>query len=139
MANVPWPPGLPHPPLKASLKFAPPKVKARTEMDDGWIRQRRRFTSASRFIPHQWIWTIDQFKLFEVFYEESLYHGTAWTDLLIWNGEEYAEAACRFDEQEGYSVTLKGVEATVTARLEVDGYKRLTLAEAEVRWPLSFP
>lgn len=139
MANVPWPADLPHAPLKASLKLSPPKVKARSEMDDGRIRQRRRFTSAPRFIPHQWIWTIDQFKLFEVFYEDSLDAGTAWTDLLIWNGEEYAEAACRFDEQEGYSASLKGVEATVNAKLEIDNYKRLTLAEAEARWPLSFP
>lgn len=133
MANAEWPYALPHQSLRSGLKPTPPKLRARTDFDDGTARTRRRFRTAPWQMAHRWVWTLEQYELFKSFWSVTLAEGAAWFDMPVFTGAGYAVCACRFVEEP--QATLKGVSWTVDATLEVNGFTVLTKAEANDRWP----
>lgn len=137
MANPTWPAALPYQPMKNAMVLSPPKVRARSDMDDGTARVRRRFRTAPWAMPQQWIWTANQFELFKTFYAVTLDEGAAWVDVPVFHGNAYATAALRFVEEP--TAKMKGGWWIVDAKVEIDGFKVLTKAEANAIFPGAIP
>lgn len=133
MSDATWPPLLPYAPLTTSLKLRPPKVLYASDMEAG-KRWRRRFSDAYWPYPVTWPWTSDEFQLFRAWYHGTLNDGGRWFTAPLWNGESYDEARCHFPE-DGYDPKPVGTGWHVTATLEVERLRVMTMAEARDRWP----
>ena len=92
-----WPTQLPAPRL-AGYSLAPTSAVARTDMDGGPARQRRRFTAAPTDITLGFLMTRAQFAIFEAWFEHRISSGADWFDASIDNGQGYVAAELRFVE-----------------------------------------
>ena len=140
MPNYQWPSThLPAATLKSAIDLKPPRLQARSEMESGRARVRRRWTSGVWTTPAQWVWTHGQFELWKAIWmaPEALAAGANWCDMPLFSGEAIATAAVRV--QEDWSARLRGVMWTVSAQLEIDGLVVLSRAAANARWPGAIP
>lgn len=133
MALVEWPWPLPYQSLRDGMKPQPPELRARTDFDAGPARARRRSLVAPWKNPVLWLFTLDEFELFQSFWKESLADGAAWFAMPVFIGRDYVVSECRFVDLPQPS--LKGVTWRVAATLEVQGRATMTRAEANDRWP----
>lgn len=100
--------------------FEPQAQFARTDMDAGPARQRRRFTAAPTHVQMQWFFTRAEFEIFEAWFAHVLSGGTAWFEIPLWSGSGYTLVEARFFEEVPYRATLPGpVHFAVEAKLEV--------------------
>lgn len=82
----------------AGYSLAPQPGFARTDMDAGPSRQRRRFTQAPTEIDQQFVMTRAQFAIFEAWYEHRADSGAAWFDAPMGNGQGTTTVEARFVE-----------------------------------------
>ena len=92
-----WPTQLPKPSLDG-YGLAPQACVARTDMDAGPARQRRRFTQAPTEITQSFRMTAAQFALFEAWFEHRAKSGAEWFDAPMENGLGVTTVECRFVE-----------------------------------------
>jgi len=92
-----WPSQLPHPQL-SGYQLAPQSSVARTDMDAGPARQRRRFTAAPTEITQSFRLTTDQLAIFEAWFEHRIASGADWFDAPMQNGQGVTTVECRFVE-----------------------------------------
>lgn len=125
-----WPTQLPGGTTEGYV-FEPRAQFARTDMDAGPARQRRRFTSAPTHVQMQWFFTRAQMEIFESWFEHEIAGGSAWFEIPLWGGVGYRMTEVRFFEETPYRASLPGpVHFTVEAKLEVRS--RVVLSAAEL-------
>lgn len=95
MSNVTWPDIFPAPTLQ-SYSIAPDEVIARTKMDSGPARQRRRFTSAPTMVGVRWVFAKELFAVFEAWYKYKALSGAEWFTISLANGVGNAKQQARF-------------------------------------------
>lgn len=121
MTTPVWPSTLPNPTMTDySIKFG--KAVIRTEMESGPARQRRRYTQVPSMINVRFDFTLEQFGIFEKFWEQDLLHGERWFEIKLVNGVGEKTYTARFDANEPPEAVsvAKGRGWVVKARLEVE-------------------
>lgn len=144
MANYQWPStALPFASMRSALNPKPPPTTKRSEMESGKALVRRRFTSGCWPYPVQWVFTLDQFRIFQAVYDhpDALNNGAYWFDMMVFDGKQYVLHACRFVVADGggYDAHLRGVTWMVGATLELEQLHLLTKAEVNALYPGTIP
>lgn len=122
-----WPTQLPGF-VREGYGIEPQAQFARTDMDAGPARQRRRTTTAPTLYPLRWIFTRTEMEIFEAWFEHEIAGGSAWFEVQIWGGRGYQLAEARFIEP--WRCVLPGpVHFTVDARIEVRNRPVMSAAE----------
>ncbi len=122
-----WPTQLPGF-LRDGYTIEPQPQIARTDMDAGPARQRRRYTCAPTVYSMQWLFTQQEMAIFEAWYEHEIAAGTEWFHASIWNGTGYSQVEARFVEP--WRASLPGpTHFGVDARLEVRNPRILSQSE----------
>lgn len=93
--SVSWPASFPHPTLQ-SYSVSPDESIARTAMESGVARQRRRFTSVPSKVKVRWMMRSDIFGLFEAWYRLKAKEGAEWVTIELQNGFGYTSNQARF-------------------------------------------
>ena len=92
-----WPSNvLPYEPIRSTYNLVHQDDNARTSMDVGPQRVRRRFTDTTHIVAVEWHWTALEFEYFRAFYEDDLQAGALWFDISLFTGSEYQTKRCRF-------------------------------------------
>ncbi len=112
-----WPTTLPSP-MVDGYGIAPQASFARTDMDQGPARQRRRFTTAPTHYSAQWMLTEPQLATLESWYRDQVDDGAAWFSINLRNGQGLQTVEARFMEP-WKSSKLGGRHYQVSATLEV--------------------
>ena len=112
-----FPGSLPEP-LLDSYGIEPQSVTARTDMEAGPARVRRRFTSQVDNITTSWILTSAQVTTFKTFFDTDIKDGSEWFDINLDLGSgSNVPCECRFIER--YSLRALGFGVwRIDARLE---------------------
>ncbi|QRM19562.1 hypothetical protein GBK02_09180 [Dechloromonas sp. TW-R-39-2] len=108
---------------------------ARTPMEAGPARVRRRFTRVPTHIPQRWILDQKQFGYFEWWFDNSVDEGAGWFTAPQKNGTGMVTVQCRFVDSEQGPYKAKPLSNglwEVTAELEVDAMPRGQLTDF---WP----
>lgn len=138
MSLAVWPALLPFQSIKQGLKFTPPKKLSRTDFAAGNSRVRVTQPDANSIIPHRWVWSAAEFRLFSSWWVRGIDSGAAWFQVPVWNRETaYELATARFVGEYG-DPDLQGVTYTVPGKLELDdlgNWAVLTVAQINARWP----
>lgn len=112
-----WPSALPTFTVD-SYGIDPQSQVARTDMDQGPARTRRRFTSAPTHYSVRWVMTKDEFAIFEAWYEYEVAAGAGSFTASLWNGQGFKSVECTFTEP--WKATPVGpINFAVTGTLEV--------------------
>ena len=112
-----WPSALPTFTVD-SYGIDPQSQVARTDMDQGPARTRRRFTSAPTHYSVRWVMTKDEFAIFEAWYEYEVAAGAGSFAASLWNGQGFKSVECTFTEP--WKATPVGpINFAVTGTLEV--------------------
>lgn len=92
---------------------------ARTDMEAGPARQRRRFTTGPKTLEASWVLSAAQLALFETFHDVTVEGGSAWFTMPVPIGGLNSVRTVRFVE--GYEVRAAAREFSyeVSAKLEV--------------------
>ncbi len=93
---------------------------ARTEMDTGQARVRRRSTAAPTTVSVTWQFTMSQYGTFEKWFQQDIFDGAGWFYILLVNGAGESSCKARFKELPSATVAGGGYNWTVTASLEVE-------------------
>lgn len=80
-----WPASLPTP-LRSNYALRATDPTARTDMESGSARVRRRFTAAPDHISLSYRFTAAQMAIFRAFWESDFAHGAAWVSLPLIDG-----------------------------------------------------
>ncbi len=99
-----WPRSLPAP-TQSGYGYQPKAVTARTEMDSGTARVRRRYTRAPTQITLRWVFRDVQLAIFEYFWRKDLMDGAAWFDVQVLNGMGWTMRRVRA-ASDGYQVSM---------------------------------
>lgn len=92
-----WPENiLPYEPTRSTYSLVHQDDNARTVMDVGPRRVRRRFTDTTTHVGVEWHWTALEFEYFRAFYEDDLQSGSLWFDVNVFTGSEYQTKRVRF-------------------------------------------
>jgi hypothetical protein len=121
MADLPtWPVTLPDP-RASGYGIQPVTPYARTDMDNGAARQRRRFTSVPSYVSVTWRFTHSEHALFEGFLAYEINLGTDWFAVGLLNGMGVNQVQARFKDDPPYKSAISDSRAwfDVTATLEV--------------------
>ena len=121
MAELPtWPATLPDPRANG-YGVQPVTPYARTDMDNGRARQRRRFTNVPSHVSVTWRFTHSQYALFEGFLAYGINLGTDWFAVGLLNGMGVNQVQARFMDDPPYKSAISDSRAwfDVTATLEV--------------------
>ena len=70
-----WPATLPSEPVPETIRETPPDLLARTEMDAGPAKVRRRFTAGVRTFEVGYVFSPDEMDIWEAFYENDIDSG----------------------------------------------------------------
>lgn len=98
----------------------------RTEMDDGFIQQEARFTSALGNSSVSWLLSGSEFDIFQAWVKFKISNGADWFLLDIPNGSTFTQTKVRFEEGK-YSVKHQPVmHWKVSAKLEYELATKLT-------------
>ena len=92
---VQWPSNFPTPQL-LDYQFQPDETIARTDMDAGLARQRRRFTHAPTRVKVRWKMPQAIFAYFESWYVFKAKGGAEWVNIRLANGQTFLEHQARF-------------------------------------------
>ena len=92
-----WPTTLPAPTVDG-YGIAPQPTFARTDMDQGPARQRRRFTTGPTQYSVQWVLTEAQLATLESWYRDQAADGAAWFFISLRNGQGLQVVEARFPE-----------------------------------------
>lgn len=121
--SIKWPSILPAPTVEYSLDIA--HSSARTEMESGHIRQRRRFSDSNQSISVSWSFTDLEFQLFESFATHKLDGGNGWFETDILSGGGVVRHKVRIQNGQ-YSASYQNfMHWTVSATLDVEEVNRL--------------
>ncbi|MGO4154337.1 hypothetical protein [Cupriavidus sp. YAF13] len=130
MAVVPvWPGTLPVP-LSSGYSYTQKTTTARTEMDSGVARSRRRFRRAPAQINLKWLFLQEQLAVFEYFWDNDLLQGASWFDTIATSGTgpQLIRVRCISDgytptqvDPQHWEVTMQ-VEAVDMPRLAAEQY-----------------
>lgn len=135
MADLPvWPAVLPAP-SPDGYSITPVSAFARTDMDNGTARQRRRFTRTPSYISVSWTLTQEQFAVFEGFITYEIGLGANWFQTRLLNGLGMNPVQARFMEDPPYKVATQGntgLFVQVTATLEVKALPVVTKDQYDV-------
>lgn len=112
-----WPTTLPAPTVDG-YGITPQASFARTDMDQGPARQRRRFTTAPTHYSVQWVLTEPQLGTLESWCRDQAADGAAWFSISLRNGQGLQVVEARFIEPWKAS-KLGGMHYQVSATLEV--------------------
>ena len=93
--SIHYPSQFPNPTIQ-DYGLEPQESIARTKMDSGVARQRRRFTSVPSNVAVRWIMTADIFGLFEAWYRYKAKEGAEWIIIPLQNGLGYQNSEARF-------------------------------------------
>lgn len=99
--------------------FQPTDAAIRTEMETGLARVRRRTLSRPTDVNVMWKFTRDELGIFEKFFEEDIYAGTAWFYISLVNGMGETTYLARFKEPFTASATHREFHWEVSGKLEV--------------------
>jgi hypothetical protein len=98
MADPVWPADLPAILVGSNYNYKGVDPFARTNMDGGLARQRRRFLNTPKNIAATWLFTTAQLEVFETFWEQQLGEGTLWFVVPLYNGRGEISVRARFTE-----------------------------------------
>lgn len=121
-----WPSTLPKP-LAASYALEPESRMARTDMEAGPARQRRRFTSGPTRVPVEWSFSQQQMAIFEAWWRYQVRDGADWFDVKMLNGKGVSTVEARFVEP--YRARRALPRWVVSGVLELRSLPTLTEAE----------
>lgn len=93
-----WPSMLPAASDPRAYGIEPETALARTDMDGGPARQRRRFTSAPTRVPVRFEMTVEQFAVFEAWFHHEIDDGAAGFEAPFYNGAGMTQVEARFVE-----------------------------------------
>lgn len=115
-----WPDTLPLP-RASGYGIQPVAAFARTDMDDGTTRQRRRFTSTPSHISVAWMFSLGQYALFEAFLQYDIGLGADWFAVGLLSGMGVTQVRARFMDSPPFKATLSDSRTywDVTGTLEV--------------------
>lgn len=139
MTTVTWPATLPRPTFDGyRLKRQDPI--ARTEMESGPARQRRRYSQVPTRIPVRWRFTAWEFALFEAWTQWDAKDGAEWFAIDLLGGIGMASHDARFFGQGGQPYDAQplrggrggGVTWIVTATLEVRDHPVLSASALDI-------
>ena len=92
----------------------------RTDMEIGPARQRRLSASMPVQIAVKWLLNAHQMRVFEAWHHHTLFDGTAWFSMPVFNGQGKNDCDCRFVggeyTAEGYGHGLWMIAATLEVR-----------------------
>lgn len=134
MADLPtWPAMLPDP-RASGYGIQPVTPYARTDMDGGAARQRRRFTRVPSHVSVTWRFTHAEHALFEGFLAYEINLGTDWFAVGLLNGMGVNQVQARFMDDPPYKSAISDSRAwfDVTATLEVKALPLPSRDEYEV-------
>lgn len=121
MADIPkWPAGLPRPVSNGYGYQRKPSV-ARTEMDAGNTRSRRRFRTVPTWVSVTWAFTRQQLALFEAFVHYDLDDGAVSFETPLASSQGLSQVRAEFKDDPPYSVSLVASSLglwTVSAQLK---------------------
>ena len=103
MADPVFPATLPACRVGDGYGYKPEDAFSRTNMDSGYARQRRRFTSTPTAVTGKWRLTTAQLGYFERFWKRDIMDGAAWFVVRLTNGRGTNAVRARFTE--AYQVT----------------------------------
>lgn len=123
--------------MVSGYAIKPGKALARTEMEAGPARQRRRFTQVPRLIPVTFELTLDELATFEAWFDQQIHSGADWFDTTLLNGKGLSSMRARIkgDEDPPYEATPQGNGQVwqVKTVFEVEGMPQLTPAQLAPR------
>ena len=93
-----WPKKLPLPTIEG-YRIAPSDAIVRTDMESGSARQRRRFTQVPSLIQVRWLFSQEQFAVFESWYRWKAQEGGRWFDITLLGGLGLLSQQARFTKQ----------------------------------------
>jgi hypothetical protein len=97
MTTPSWPTSLPVP-LQDGYGYKKTPSFARTQMDAGNARQRRRFLSTPTMVTVKFRVSTAKLAIFETFFEDSLDDGAAWCLMPLYNGQGKSMVQARFTD-----------------------------------------
>ena len=103
MADPAFPAALPACRVGDGYGYKPVDAFARTNMDSGYARQRRRFVSTPTAVTVKWRFSIEELGVFESFWANEILDGASWFTVRLPNGQGINAVRARFTE--GYQVT----------------------------------
>jgi hypothetical protein len=112
-----WPSTLPVP-LQDGYGFKETPSFARTQMDAGNARQRRRFLTTPTTVTLKFRLSTAQVGIFETFFEDSLFGGTGWCLMPLYNGQGKAMVQARFTDTPNIGRVQDSSFYDVTAQVE---------------------
>lgn len=124
-----YPATMPYP-TQQGYGLAPQSAVARTDMEAGAGRARRRFRSKPTRITLRWLLTEAQFAVFEAWWSLTTLDGTVWCDMPVLNGGGVTSVSSRFTGP--YREALSNILHEVSAEVEVRSLPQLTAEELEV-------
>lgn len=124
-----YPATLPNP-TRSGYGLEPQSGSARTDMEAGPARVRRRYTATPTQVALHWIFTEAEFAVFEAWWAQTTQDGSAWVEMPIANGGGINSLSARFIGP--YKAPMRGLGYEVAARVEVRTLPQLTAAELEV-------
>ncbi|MCM8530661.1 MAG: hypothetical protein NE330_05820 [Lentisphaeraceae bacterium] len=83
-------------PEQKSYSLDKAKVVARTEMEGGNVRQRKRYSTAPDDLGYSWVMSRDEFKIFESWHEHKINSGSDWFQMKVSDGLGENLRDCRF-------------------------------------------
>ena len=93
--TVAWPDSFPAPQI-SGYSLQPEESIARTSMDSGVARQRRRFTSSPTKVKLRWKMSQELFGFFQSWYIYKAKAGAEWITIDLSNGQGYNPSQARF-------------------------------------------
>lgn len=115
--SIVWPITLPLPTVQ-SYAVQPGDAVVRTEMEAGLARQRRRFTDVPSMIGVRWLFTRNQFAVFEAWYKLYAKEGAEFFDIDLLGGIGITTHTARFTRQFDAKL-FNGLFWEVTSQLEI--------------------
>lgn len=122
---ISFPEHLPYPTVEG-YSIRPDEAIIRTEMESGPARQRRRYTQTPSKIGVKWIFSPEQFAVFESWYKYRAREGAEWFNITLLGGLGLTEQEARFTEQFEAGL-INGYLWQITSQLEIRD--RPTLSE----------
>lgn len=131
-----WPDGTILAPPTVNFNGKVQTTVIRTKMDSGRVRQRNRFSAAVRSIEVEWVFTDDEFALFQGIYKFKITNGADFFNMSLPFGDGFKTYLVRFSDA-GYAHQYKPhFQWTISATLETED-DTSPLSESEVDAALS--
>jgi hypothetical protein len=126
-----WPSALPAA-IVSGYREQPSGAFSRSDMDNGYARQRRRFTSYPMRVVATWVFTAVEWELFSAWYDFGINGGATSFSMPVAAGQSFQTSAVRFADPETpwEAEALSGGGRKVSAVLEL--FQRPTISRMEL-------